>query len=235
MHLDGIKNTKSGHNATATIWEDLSGNNNDFSLGNFNNTDSSGWKDESLIFDGENDFLSSIENFNFNNANKLTIQFVDLNGTLYKNHENLGVLFETSTNFNNNKKSFLVNINELGSQITAIAFRHNSYWNVQYDSEPLIENESSSYTLTFNAENEYNNYVKMYKNNNIKEINRSSQFRQNLSDFTFNNYPMYIGSRAGSSNFTKIRLASVRIYNRVLTEEEIKNNYEVDKVRFNMN
>ena len=28
---------------------------------------------------------------------------------------------------------------------------------------------------------------------------------------------------------------SIRIYNRKLSEEELKNNYEIDKVRFNMN
>lgn len=231
--LDGINNTRNGHSTTTTTWEDLSGNNNDFNLNNFNTTSSSGWQGESLIFDGENDYLKSTNNFDFNSSKSLTIQFVDLNGTLYTNNDIGNLIIETSKDFNFNPKSFLVNFSEWASKTIGFSLRKPDY-NFQNDTEPLIENESISYTLTFNAENEYNNYVQMYKNSILRNINHNTTHNTNLSDFTFNTYPMYIGARGGYSYFTKMRLASVRIYNRVLTEEEIRNSYEVDRVRFNM-
>ena len=48
----------------------------------------------------------------------------------------------------------------------------------------------------------------------------------------FENYIMYIASREGNSYFTKMKLSAFRIYNRELTQKEIKNNYEIDRKRF---
>ena len=90
------------------------------------------------------------------------------------------------------------------------------------------------YTLTFDAKNGYNNYFNMYKNTQKRNITKMNQYSVNLNNFNFNPYPLYIGSRSGTQYFCKMNLASIRIYNRVLTEEEIKHNYDVDKVRFGL-
>lgn len=52
---DGIYNTVSGHDENATIWQDLTGNNNNGKLMNIDNDDNSGWSSNSLILDGIND------------------------------------------------------------------------------------------------------------------------------------------------------------------------------------
>lgn len=54
---DGIYNTVSGHDKNATVWQDLTGNNNNGTLKNINNTDDSGWTSNSLILDGIDDWV----------------------------------------------------------------------------------------------------------------------------------------------------------------------------------
>ena len=54
---DGIYNTVSGHDKNATVWQDLTGNNNSGTLKNINNTDDSGWTSNSLILDGIDDWV----------------------------------------------------------------------------------------------------------------------------------------------------------------------------------
>lgn len=69
-HYDGIKNTAMGHNASSVMWKDLSGNGNDGNLMNFS---SNPWKDNSLTFDGVDDYLSNIV---ISNTEGLTFQVV---------------------------------------------------------------------------------------------------------------------------------------------------------------
>ena len=234
LQLDAINNTRSGYSATTTVWEDLSGNGNDFNLNKFDNTSTSGWQNKSLKFDGVNDYLVSKEIFDFNNTDALTIQFVDLNGELYSNdNSTFQPIFETSVNFNNNNNAFLVNFNEWKNKTICFSTQQNGY-NIQYDTDELIAGESMMYTLTFDVKNGHNNYFNMYKNTEKRNITKVAQYSVNLNNFNFNPYPLYIGSRAGTQYFCKMNLASVRIYNRALTEEEIKHNYEIDKIRFGL-
>ena len=52
--------------------------------------------------------------------------------------------------------------------------------------------------------------------------------------------PMWLGANPNKdpsslgSNYSKISAKKVMIYNRALTEEEIKQNYNIDKIRFGM-
>lgn len=54
LTLDGIKNTRAGHNPSSTKWEDLSGNNRDFTKFRTNVL----WSDNSAVFNGSNTGLS---------------------------------------------------------------------------------------------------------------------------------------------------------------------------------
>lgn len=49
LTLDGIKNTRSGHSASTTTWEDLSGNGKDFTL---NGGTTTVWNDNAAVFNG---------------------------------------------------------------------------------------------------------------------------------------------------------------------------------------
>ncbi len=55
---DAVKNTGTSHDSAAGTWRDLSGNNHDITLSNFEQTSGSGWTDNSLVFDGVDDFAT---------------------------------------------------------------------------------------------------------------------------------------------------------------------------------
>ena len=55
MHLDGIKNTRHGHDETTSVWEDLSDNNLDIQLYNC------GILEKSVLFDGSTSYGIGIE------------------------------------------------------------------------------------------------------------------------------------------------------------------------------
>lgn len=242
LHLDAINNVNAGddkHSNTTTIWKDLSGNGNDVQLNKFNNTLQSGWMENGLKFDGIDDFAKTINDLQLKGAQELTIEFVDLNGEMYKTGEKR-LLFETSADSNNNIGAFYIDTNEFGTKEITIAMRWDrlkpgiKLRNFRMDNNVLNANESFSYTITFSSRQNYNNYTNMYKNA-IKRQG-TSDIREDLSKDVTNlkleNYPMYIGAREGKNSFSKMNLASLRIYNRALTQEEINYNYEIDKARF---
>lgn len=55
LRYDGINNSKSGHDGSATTWNDLTWNGNDGELKNFAYSATSGWGENSIILDGSND------------------------------------------------------------------------------------------------------------------------------------------------------------------------------------
>ena len=81
LHLDGENNTRTGHNPNSTVWEDLSSNGNDRALINFANNS---WTNNSLIFDGIDDYLNDIL---ISNINAITFQIVMKNDItdIYRN------------------------------------------------------------------------------------------------------------------------------------------------------
>ena len=54
LHYDGVLNTKMGHNANSSVWIDLSGNENDGILKNFNLNNTNNWKSNSSYINGKN-------------------------------------------------------------------------------------------------------------------------------------------------------------------------------------
>jgi len=74
MLLDGIQNTRNGHDATATVWEDLMGN---YNL-TINNYSSYTWEDNHFIGLGNGGYLNTGKTWKYFNSlnNDLTIEIV---------------------------------------------------------------------------------------------------------------------------------------------------------------
>lgn len=72
LHYDAIKNTSTGHNATTNIWEDISGNGKHAELNGYENTIDSGWLENGLICNGENNYFKTA-NVNLEKNSSLTI------------------------------------------------------------------------------------------------------------------------------------------------------------------
>ncbi len=198
LHYDGMKNTRNGNNLNTSVWEDLSGNNTDLSLQNFNQNP---WKVYGLVFDGENDFLNDIT---LNNMSNLTFQFV----LKYRPTDKYMNIFEKATDENPmlwiDKSSKLEFCKE-------------------YNLGNIIKDYSDRYiavTVTVDKEksNMYVNLEKIAHDfGGVSDLNGRYQLFNRNSAQTFNG-----------------EVLSIRAYNKVLTQEEIKHNYEIDKNRFNI-
>lgn len=76
LHYDGVLNTKMGHNANSSVWNDLSGNENDGILKNFNLNNTNNWKSNSLYINGKNWVESSRKNLTSFTNSDFTINIV---------------------------------------------------------------------------------------------------------------------------------------------------------------
>lgn len=227
LYLDAINNVGEGddnHSSTTTVWKDLSGNGNDAKLIN-----GPTWKEKSLYFDGVDDYVSA----QLNVISDFSIEFVAKNIDLSdSNTDRFGSLFM---------------INSWSSKVVMPSLqifydkRSNNIIRSRYlvpeiSSEiPYMEKSTNSfekfdnvyYTIT-----KSNSEIKVFINGKFNETINQSDFVDRLKLTKMNiEISRWYG---GSSSSVKQNVNSMRIYNRALTDEEIMNNYEIDKERFSV-
>lgn len=224
LQLDGII-----HGSNSEIWTDLSENNNDVILKNVE------LKDNYYSFNGINSFGVTTNDVNYSNSNQLTVEFLDINGSLSSNNSP-GIIFESSSNYNYNNNSYYIDINEFsGEPPIVFAYKGIGYY-LRTLNKTIDPNKATLYTIVFDTTLS-TNPLKIYVNgilNEILEIKNCPgvNCNYNIINGILSNYKLYIASRNGETSFSKIDLAGVRVYNRALTEEEIQKNYEIDKSRY---
>lgn len=202
LHYDGINNTGIGHSTTITTWKDLSENNNNSMLNSLS------INDNSVIFNG-NGYLNL--NKNFFSASEYTIEVVfDKNQTT-----NFGLICN-STQADNGFSIFYIN---------------NSYFRVDLGTYQWTVN----YTINNNEKNKLtlvrtNSLVKMYVNGTLISSTTNVGNKNYLTNFTtFGNSQI---SGSSYNNYFIGKMYNYKIYNKALSEVEINQNYEVDKIRF---
>ena len=215
LHLDGINNTGNGHSNTSTIWKDLSGNNNNGTV------TGATWGNTGLSFDGIDDWVP-IKELNYN-------QFT------------LEAVFEPKDVLNYEYQYIICNL-EVGGYGIALNTGNKNLFGISYntnivDYELLLSqndiNLNVKNTLTYTNDGKEH---KLYLNGNL--IN-SKVDENRVLGFPNDNTIMALGTNpkgatnVGLESFNGT-IYSARMYNRVLTEQEVKNNYEIDKSRFGM-
>ena len=207
LYLDGIDNTRMGHNQETTVWEDLSGNEYDYTLSNVS------IEKDSMLFNGvSTSYAENIQNvkeiFGKNYNDVRTIEIV-IKPIVY----NRGVVL---TSGNLSKKAFgLLN----STILTCCGNTISDYKPTLTITTPeLLHN----YTLTF-SENETTGYQ------DGKKLSTSSD-RTNY--WTINSNVSHIGKRDTGNDSYNGKVMAIRVYNRILTDEEIQHNYELDRERF---
>ena len=218
LQYDGIYNSGVGnHNDSANIWKDLSGNGHDGELkGN------PIWEKNALSFDGTNDFVDC--------------------GSINLDYSTMEIVVEFNNIVEGKSTDFFGNFQGAGGGLT-ITPQGNSIaiaeFSVGGSYKYCILNEipyeiGSKYYVSVTYDG---NIIKAYINGNLKstiEINGKidpSEAR------------MAIGANPSPSTGTGIetderivplngKVYSARIYDRALTENEIKKNYELDSERF---
>ncbi len=225
---DATNNAGTAHNSNSGTWKDLSGNNYDATLSNFTQSESSGWTENSLIFDGIDDF-ATIQNLDLSQYDDITIC------ATYK------VLSMPA-----NKAPAVLSSNEAkegsiyfgyGSQYGAYIANANTY--AMNDSNTWVYGEPNS------VENgKIKNVIITYMGQDTKQYNRiycnnkMITENQTVMNSKWNNNAIEIGRAFGGGNqnhpYANIQLYSMQIYNRALSKAEIQLNYEIDKARFGL-
>lgn len=206
MHLDAINNTGEGdgqHSATTNVWKDLSGNGNDGTIYNINNTAESGWKDNYLSLDGVDDYVA-----------KTGITVDGANGTIEIVAKYISGYYMIRSNASGMRTYIYSNRTIKGEPHTDIFFNSDTYVNL------------SSRVLKWYTVDGTSYFVNYYNNVKSEEKNYTT---------TSNGTYIAIGSfqDAFPDQLAKMDVYSVRVYNRPLTDKEVKHNYGVDKRRFN--
>ena len=211
LHLDGLDNTKNGHNNSTNVWEDLSGNNNNGTI------KGASWLNDGLYFDGVDDWVP-IKELNYPEVS-LEVVFKDNSIPDNSHHYMFCNMEQGGYGLGNNGSNGLV------GQVCV----NNEYQYLSIDNfDSTIKN---TLTITSNGKES-----KLYLNGNLE---KSIIVENGIIGYPINNTIMALGTNPeGSTNIKaesyKGNIFSARMYNRVLTEQEIKNNYEIDKSRFGM-
>ena len=202
--LDGIRNTRSGHSTNTSIWEDLSGNNYDYTLNNIQ------INDNNIYFKGTNNSYA---------LRKENLSEI-FGNTLYDDRTIEIVVKDTSDSHiwicGNSSSRKAIGI--YGERLTVSI-------PPDYVSTFSLKNsvlKVNNYSILHKKEGEICAYQ-----NNEQLVNTN-----NLNCWTHSGEVSYIGNRSTNGTPLNGEIYSIRVYNRILTEKEINYNYQIDKKRF---
>jgi hypothetical protein len=210
---------------TGTTWSDLSGNGNNGTL--LNGVGYSGDNLGSLVFDYANDYVTTTGMGNFSYTNGITVSVWHYNGGgtgSYRGVVNNGTVVDRFGGFDlrYGRENYFGGVNN-GTRLS---------WRIS----------NSGGTATFRTiyanVNEWHQYVGTYDNTTVRVYKDGQLFDsithsgggqlKTTSDSTT------IGRSPGTSEYLDGRLSQVSIYNRALTPDEILQNYNATKSRFNL-
>lgn len=207
LYYDAINNTGSGHSDTTNTWKDLSGYGNDGKLYNFKNSTESGWNSKYLTFNGTDN--SVIAKNVIKNLENMTIEFVYTS----KIKKSWQYYWGIKGNY------FGLEANSEDSRV--IYYDKTDYAKMQtFNSIKDDIGKKVSNTIVFNKNN-----IQAYKNG--EQIGTALIHSMGTEGEYFG-----IGSDGQKNYCTKMDCYTFRIYNRSLNADEVKSNYEFDKIRF---
>lgn len=193
--------------------KDISGNNSDATLKNFNFTSESGYSEKGLKFDGVDDHITSVNSIKRKSKDitiELNIGYIDKS----RNWQYLVYLRDS----NSKQMSVLLHGGALDIHISNGTTTQHTYY-------PISElDKHITVTLTGGADMTQNVYVDGNK------VNLSSgQINSNISNF-LNELTL----AKAYNDVNKSSLKSIKLYDRILTDAEIQNNYKLEKERWGL-
>ena len=194
--------------------KDISGNNNDATLKNFNFTSESGYSNKGLKFDGVDDHITSINSIKRTTKNitiELNIGDIDKS----KNWQYLVYLKDITLK---RQVSVLIHAGMLDIHISNGTTTQHAYYSISE------LNKHITVTLTGGTDMTQNVYVDGNKVNLL-----SGPINANISNFS---NELNIARAYNDAN--KSSLKSIKLYDRILTEQEIQHNYNLEKERWGL-
>lgn len=213
LHYDGLINTRKGHNIETTNWEDLSGNDNDANLYdciiNENN----------IEFNGSSSY-SKLPMNALGEYKESTIEII------MKPTTDEAVVIADNSNVSNRGVAFKSSSNILDSWVGAGNSDTIPYYFIA--NKPFL-NEIHTYTFIYDGL-DYNNTIAYQDSLSLKKSSSTGGYSNNTE------YPIIGKSQWNSGeewNF-KGEIYSIRVYDKNLSEEQLKYNNDLDKKRFNI-
>lgn len=212
---------KLSYSGEGSTWRDISGNENHFTLNNSPVYNSEGY----FELDGSNDYIVSDSPLDLSSASEVTVELALITTT-----NTLGMAFEHTSNWNSQSGSFgnLVNSNGFTSRDSE---HHTNARNFNYKNFVFENNNTDIFVMDISWKT-LDRVQQIAVNGQITEPSLNGSGGSGSSSFNFANDYFYIGSRAGGSLFCSCKLYYCKVYSRVLSPEEIKQNYNATKGRF---
>lgn len=209
LHYDAINNTGDGYSNTTTTWRDLSPNHNDGILSNVT------WDGNSAVFDGSTSWVNC--------------------GEQNSNYQTLVVTFSVDAINTGANNTCVIGNWEAGGGGIFISpskkisgdFNINNAYQIIASNEDAQLQEIYCVSISYDGTNE-NMYVNGNKIGNIS-IEGTIKGPTNSTVYALGVNP--INSNPQQEWF-RGKIYSAAIYNRALTEEEVMQNYQVDKLRY---
>jgi len=188
----------------------------------------------SFFFDGTNDFIIT-SNIDLTSYNKITVICWVKVLNYRENGNNSNIIFEFSNNFNSSSGGFVAAFAD-GSAVysslypVALGIRGNSGYNLSSFSKTLVNDLKWHHWCCIFDKSLSSLETSLY----IDGVIRSSILDPIVSDNSnnFANDNLYIGSRSAASIPANMNLSSLQIYNRILSQQEILQNYNATKGRY---
>jgi hypothetical protein len=215
LNLDAAK--KDSYPGSGTVWNDLSGNNNSGSL--INGPTYSSANGGSIVFDGSNDYIDTVDSsiFSLTSSYTFSVWFMPLNsGTMYplqRGTDGLGSGWSLLAGIENNK----CRVGVVTTSTGAVGYTVSSVLNAN-------TNEWVNITGVWNAAVSLSLYVNgsfISSTNITTNTLRTSSVAWSLG-------------RISTTLYSNQRVANCFIYNRVLSTLEIAQNYNALKSRFGL-
>lgn len=216
LWYDAIDNLGTGtHSETSTTWKDLSLTGNDGTLVSFKNDSTSGWITENLI----NGLKLS------GNGEAVLINKIDIGEITME------VVVKHDEHKNSAKELYIISNVEAGGY--GIAWYPENLTNRTY----VYSSGYKGVTLNSSIGKKYyiasrakSGKVILNSNDDVSETSLPGDI-----GMTKNDTYLVLGGNPSGTNINGVyegTIYSVRVYNRVLTDEEIQKNYQIDKTRF---
>lgn len=237
VHYDAIRNTNSGHDYLTTTWEDISENKNNATLKNFTSVDT--WYNNSLNFSGKNYNSTNSEHVDFNlndSLDEFTITLYTKQGKLAENDYAPRLFHSQKKDLSSMFRIYPQYKSGVYIMYLEFAIKENEEYVATfiqaYPDNYAIKNDEV-YNLTITCSN---SDYEIYKNGSlVKSINISGYNEiSNLKCSDVLSSKIILGNAENLLRAYKGEIYNFKIYNKVLTDEQIKQNYEVDKLRYNL-
>jgi hypothetical protein len=232
LYLDAA-NIKS-YPGSGTTWFDLSGNANNVTLFNGVGYDS---VTKSFLFDGVNDYARTVNTIDFSGTNKVTAIFLLQVQDYPSTGGGFKVLYELSANFNSVVNAFIASYADTSASQDYQIFssnRGNNGYNLALYSKTILNDLNWHNFASIHDTSEASKENLIYNNSiiGLELQNPVSGLGNNNTNNFASGQHLFLGARGGTIGFSNIKVASIMFYNRRLTEQELKTNFNATRGRY---